>query len=138
MEEVRIIIRDDNYIRLQAPLGFAYEFAEKGVQVDVLFLNMALLVLTPEGAKSLKVDGRHSDEEPWLRKQLSDVGVPPDMHDFLKLVKSAGKVTLNGCLDSAAILAIKEADLIAEADGLVDSSKFIEDAVNKGVHCMYF
>lgn len=136
MEEIKIIIRDDNYIRIQAPLSFAYDYAQKGVQVDVLFLNMALLALTPEGAKSLKVDGRHSDKEPWLRKQLSGLGVPPDVHDFLKGIKKAGKVTLNGCMDSAEVLAMEEANLIAEADGLVDSSKFIEDAVNKGIHCM--
>jgi hypothetical protein len=99
---------------------------------------MALLALTPEGAKSLKVDGRHSDKEPWLRKQLADAGVPPDVHDFLKEVKQAGKITLNGCMDSAEVLGIRAADLIVEADGLIDSSRFIEDAVNKGIHCMYF
>ncbi len=45
MKKIKIIIRDDNYIRLFAPLSFAYDFANKGIQVDVLFLNLALLVI---------------------------------------------------------------------------------------------
>ncbi len=138
MEEIKIILRDDNYIRIQAPLSFAYDYAKKGIKVDVLFLNMALRILTPEGSRSLKVDGRHSKEEPWLRKRLASVGVPPDVWEFLKEIKKAGKVTLNGCMDTAEVLEIKETDLIPEADGLVDSSKFIEEAVNRGIHCMYF
>ncbi len=115
MKKIKIIIRDDNYIRLFAPLSFAYDFANKGIQVDVLFLNLALLVITPEGVKKLTIDGRHTDKESWLRKQLEGLSLPSDVHDYLKGIKNSGKVTLNGCRDSAAVLDIKEADLIAEA-----------------------
>ncbi|MGZ5281510.1 MAG: hypothetical protein ACXWDO_10005, partial [Bacteroidia bacterium] len=138
MEKIKIIIRDDNYIRLYIPLSFAYDYAQKGKQVDVLFLNMALLILTPEGSKSLKIDGRHADKEPWLKSQLASLDVPTDIHEYLIAIKQSGKVTLNGCQDSAAVLNIKEEDLIKEADGLVDSSVFIESAVDEGIHCMYF
>lgn len=138
MDRVTIIIRDDNYIRIQAPLSFAYDFAQRGVQVDVLFLNLAVRVLTADGAASLAVDGRHSEEEPWLRERLATVGVPPDVGDFLTEIANAGRVTLNGCKDSAEVLAVSEADLIPEAAGLVDSSDFIQNAVDAGIHCMYF
>ena len=138
MDRLRIIIRDDNYIRIQAPLSFAWDFAMKGVRVEVLFLNLALRALTPEGVEALRVDGRHADEEPWLRERLASVGVPPDVHDFLREIVTAGDVTLSGCADTAAVLQIEEADLIPEAAGLVDSSQFIQDAVEQGIHCMYF
>lgn len=96
MEEIRIIIRDDYYIRLQAPLSFAYDYVQKGLKVDVLFLNMSLLALTKEGVKSVRVDGRHSDKEPCLREQLAKAGATPDVHDFLKEIKQTGQVILNG------------------------------------------
>ncbi|MGH2394037.1 MAG: hypothetical protein ACRDGH_11215, partial [Candidatus Limnocylindria bacterium] len=135
---LKIIVRDDNLIRIQVPLSFAYDFASRGVQVDVLFLNMALLALTAEGAKALRVDGRHADKEPWLRERLAAVGVPADMTDFLREIVGTGHANLVGCQDSAEVLQVTEADLIPEAGGLVDSSAFVADAVEDGVHCMYF
>jgi len=138
MEQLRIIIRDDNYMRIQAPLSFAYDFAQRGVHVEVLFLNLAVRVLTEAGAKSLVVDGRHTEEEPWFRGRLAAVGVPPDIDDWLREIAQAGDITLRGCRDSAEVLQVTEADLIPEATGLVDSSQFIQDAVDAGVHCMYF
>lgn len=138
MKELRIIIRDDNYMRIQAPLSFAYDFAQRGVHVEVLFLNLAVRVLTVAGAQSLAVDGKHAEEEPWFRERLAAVGVPPDMNEWLREIAQAGDVTLSGCKDSAEVLQVTEADLIPEAAGLVDSSQFIRDAVDAGVHCMYF
>ncbi|MBA3901502.1 MAG: hypothetical protein H0X62_15080, partial [Bacteroidetes bacterium] len=52
-----------SYIKLFAPLSFAYDYAAKGKQVDVLFLNLGLLVLTPEGARSFTIEGRHASKE---------------------------------------------------------------------------
>lgn len=138
MNRLAIIIRDDNYMRIQTPLSFAYDFATRGARVDVLFLSMALRALTPQGAKALRIDGRHEDEEAWFRQRLESVGVPPDIHDLLRAIVAAGEASLVGCRDTAEVLEITESDLIAEATGLVDSSQFIEDAANAGVHCMYF
>jgi len=138
VERLKIVIRDDNYIKIQTPLSFAYDFAQRGVAVDVLFVSLALRALTPEGAEALRVDGTHSDEEPWLRQRLAAVGVPPEMHQWLREIVHAGAVTLNGCRDTAEVLEIREPDLIPEASGLIDSSKFIQDAIDGGVHCMYF
>jgi len=138
VERVKIVIRDDNYIRIQTPLSFAYDYAQRGVAVDVLFVSLALRALTPEGMEALRVDGTHADEEPWLRQRLAAVGVPPAMHEWLREIVQAGDVTLNGCRDTAEVLEIRETDLIPEASGLVDSSQFIQDAIDGGVHCMYF
>jgi len=137
VERLKIIIRDDNYMRIQAPLSFAYDFAQRGVRVEVLFLNLAVRVLTPAGAESLTVDGRHAEEEPWFKERLEAVGVPPDVRDWLGEIVEAGAI-LNGCIDSAEVLEVTEGDLIPEASGLVDSSEFIREAVDAGVHLMYF
>jgi len=138
MEKIKIIIRDDNYIKLYAPLAFAYDYAVKGKEVEVLFINLGLLLLTPEGAKSVSIEGRHADKKPWLESRLAALGIPPEIHDFLEAIKQAGNVKLLGCNDSAAILEVKESDLIPAADGLIDSTGFIEQAADEGVHCMYF
>jgi len=138
VERIKIVIRDDNYIRIQTPLSFAYDYAQRGVAVDVLFVSLALRALTLEGAEALRVDGTHADEEPWLRQRLAAVGVPPEMHQWLREIVRAGDVTLNGCKDTAEVLEIRETDLIPEALGLVDSSQFIQDAIDDGIHCMYF
>jgi len=138
MDKIKIIIRDDNYIKLYAPLAFAYDYAVKGKEVEVLFLNLGLLVLTPEGARSVSIEGRHAEKKPWFESRLAALGIPPGIQDFLEAIKHAGKVRFVGCKDSAAILEIKENDLIPGADGLIDSTVFIEQAADEGVHCMYF
>jgi predicted peroxiredoxin len=138
MEKIKIIIRDDNYIKLFAPLAFAHEYAVKGKNVEVLFLNLGLLVLTPEGSKSLSIDGRHANKKPWFESRLAALGIPPDVQDFLKAIKQAGNVKMVGCKDTAAILELKESDLMPGTDGLIDSAIFIEQAADEGVHCMYF
>jgi len=138
MDRLAIIVRDDNYMRIQTPLSFAYDFAARGARVEVLFLSMALRALTPDGARSLCIDGRHENEEPWLKERLEALGVPVDIHDFLRSIVAAGEVSLLGCRDTAEVLEIAESDLIPEATGLIDSSQFIQDAVDDGIHCMYF
>ena len=127
MEEVKIIIRDDDYTKIQTPLNFAYNYVTKGIKVDILFLNIALLVLTEKGSKSLRTNGRHSYRETWLKKQLAAEGTPTNVHYYLKKIKLAGRVNLYGCKDSARLLKVAEEDLIPEAEGLVDSSIFIEN-----------
>ncbi|MCC5928872.1 MAG: hypothetical protein JJU28_06475 [Cyclobacteriaceae bacterium] len=137
-KRIGIIIRDDRYDKILTPLVMALGMAEKGVQVDLLFVNWAVRALTPEGVKSLKIDGRHATEETWLRERIAKQNFPVEIHDYFKLLKATGKVTLNGCFISANAFDVRQENMIAEADDLVDTASFMEEMINEANHCQYF
>ncbi len=138
MTKMAIVIRDDGYDRLLTPLTFAAVQAGHGVQVDVLFVLWAARVLTPEGVRQVKIDGRHAAEEAWLREQLAEAGDPAEIHDFLKLLKRTGKVKLYVCRLAAATFGVTKDNLLPEADGIVDSAWFLNEIVQNVDHCQYF
>jgi len=138
LRRLAIVVRDDAFDRLLTPLTFAWEMGRAGVEVDVLFVLWAVRVLTPEGARAVKIDPRHADREGWLRERLQRDGDPLEIGDFLKLLKSTGHVRLHGCRLAAMTFDVAPDNLLPEADGIIDPGEFLRSIILRADHCQYF
>ncbi len=138
MKRMAIVVRDDGYDRLYTPLTFAYVAAKQGVEVDLLFVLWAVRVLTEEGARSVRIDRQHADDEEWFKDRVRRDNDPLQIHDFIKLIKRTGRARFYGCKLAAATFDVDESKLIPEADGIVDSLWFLEQKATKADHCQYF
>ena len=129
MKSMAIIVRDDSYDKILTPLAFAYLQAAEGCQVDMLFVNWAVLALTEEGARKIKIQGGHADQDPWVREQVAKAGLPNDIHVLIKALKDTGNVNFFG---------VDENNLIPEASGIVGASWFLNEKAATAEHCQYF
>lgn len=138
MKSMAIVVRDDAYDKILTPLAFAYLQAAEGTKVDMLFVNWAVKALTEAGARSLKVDGRHADEDEWVRQQVANAGLPADIYEIIRALKSTGNVNFYACSLAASIFGVDDETLIPEAEGIVGASWFLNEKAAKAEHYQYF
>ncbi len=138
MKSLAIVVRDDGYDKILTPLAFAYLQAAEGTQVDMLFVNWAVKALTEEGARGLRIDGQHAGQDAWIRRQVAKAGLPPDIYDIIKALKTTGHVHLYACSLASAIFGVDEDSLILEAEGIVGASWFLNEKAANAEHSQYF
>ncbi len=138
MKSMAIVVRDDAYDKILTPLAFAYLQAAEGTKVDMLFVNWAVKALTEAGAKSLKIDGQHAADEVLVRTQVAKAGLPNDIYDILKALKSTGNVNFYACSLAASIFGVDKSNLIPEATDIVGASWFLNEKASKAEHYQYF
>lgn len=138
MKSLAIVVRDDSYDKILTPLAFAYLTAAEGTKVDMLFVNWAVKALTADGAASLKIDGRHGADEANVRAGVAKAGLPTEVYDILKALKSTGCVNLYACSLAASIFGVDDTNLIPESEGIVGASWFLNEKAAKADHYQYF
>jgi len=127
IRRLAIVVRDDGFDKMLTPLSFAYAQACRGAKVDILFDLWAVRALTADGADMRALDG--------LRDGRAGQGTPTDVAAFLKCLAATGMVRFYASQYATATFGVKPADLMDEAEGIVDPGWFLAERAH---HCRYF
>lgn len=138
MDRLAIIVSEDSYDKLLCPFIFAYLQSLEGTQVDMFFVSWAVRALTVEGARKIRINGHHAEEDQYVRDQVEQMGLPSDIIEFLKVMKETRNLKYYCCDMAAKIYGVSKNNLIKEADDIVSASWFLNEKASAADHCQYF
>src|SRR5690554_2046525 len=113
LDHLAIVIRDDNWDRLLTPLAFAWESANRGAQVDILFVLWSVRLLTDVGLREHAARPA-ADRDRWLSERLVRDGEPTEIRAYLQALHGTGRVRLHACRLAAATFDVPEHKLLPE------------------------
>ncbi len=118
MADLAIVVREGAYDRILTPLAFAYLAASSGQEVEMLFVNWAVRILSKRHADDLSISAERTGQEEWLKEQIAKAGLPTRPSELVRLLLQSGKVRLYACTLAAQIFGVSEDDLIDGAEFL--------------------
>ncbi len=128
MKSLAMVVRQDAYDLVLTPLAFAYLGASAYDEVNILFVNWAVRLLSKQGVEALKPSADHEGTPiEMIEECVVSAGLPANIHDIFKKLKKTGKVHLYACSLAAQIFGVEEKDLIPEADGIVGATWFLTE-----------
>ncbi|RLJ71609.1 peroxiredoxin family protein [Hydrogenivirga caldilitoris] len=126
MKTMAMVVRQDAYDLVLTPLAFAYLGAADYDEVNILFVNWAVRLLSKQGVEAVKPSADHTGTPvDMIEERVKAAGLPADLHEIFKKLKETGKVHLYACSLAAQIFGVEEKDLISEADGIVGATWFL-------------
>ncbi len=139
MKSLAMIVRQDAYDLVLTPLAFAYLGTSIYDEVNILFVNWAVRLLSKQGVEALKPSADHAGTPiEMIEERVASAGLPADIHEIFKKLKETGKVHLYGCSLAAQIFGVEEKDLIPEADGIVGATWFLTEKVEPATVFMQY
>lgn len=102
--------------------------ASSGLAVRVLFRDEAVLALTREGARALRLGEGYRGREAEVRERLAAQGLE-DVPGLLRQVKEVGDVRLYACSSSLAICGVEPDRLLPEIDAVRGLTAFLLEDV---------
>lgn len=130
LTKLAIIVREGAYDRILTPLAFAYLSTAAGVHVDMLFVNWAVQAVMREESSKLAMSAEHADQLDYVRAQVAEAGLPPDVPDIIRALKGTGMVNIYVCSLAAKIFGATRENVMAEVDDIVGATWFLTDKAN--------
>lgn len=139
MKTMAIVVRQDAYDLVLTPLAFAYLGTAIYDEINILFVNWSVRLLSKQGIEALKPSADHlGTSVDMIQERVEAAGIPSDLHEIFKKLKETRKVHLYGCSLAAQIFGVTEKDLIPEADGLVGATWFLTEKAEPATIFMQF
>lgn len=134
-----IVVRGDSYDQILTPLAYAYLGTAAYDEVDVLFVNWAVRLLSSDGFTerlSGASTGRGMELEE-VKEAVREAGFPAELDEVVAELDGGG-VNMYGCSLAAAIFGVSEDDLRPEADGIRGANWFLTERAESADVFMQF